>query len=153
MSKKDVDLNNVETLRGHKAPVDCKQCGCYKWPGIYKGKDPVWVCSNCHTVTHRETENAKRGTMDIIEEIQKRTKTKCKQKRITNVKTRGLRLGWVEIGHLVAGDIIEIYNDGFLYTDKGCFLWLILAINVETGELDICALDWDSLKNLKKVGE
>ncbi len=93
--------------------------------------------------------------MDIIEEIQRKVKQKkCKQTRITNVKERGLRLGFVEVGHLVAGDIIEIWNDGILYADKGCYTWLILAIDVKTGDLDIVALDWwDSLKNLKKVGE
>ena len=58
MSEKEINFSDVETFAGQVSPVNCGQCGWTRRPGIYKGKDTVWVCSNCHIITHRE-ENGK----------------------------------------------------------------------------------------------
>ncbi len=49
-----VDLADVKMLTGKPSVMDCRRCGWVRRPGIYKSKDPVWICSNCHTIAHRE---------------------------------------------------------------------------------------------------
>lgn len=53
MNVEEFKLEDIKVLRGKRAPVDCEKCDCYRWPGIHKDGQPVWVCSNCYTVTLR----------------------------------------------------------------------------------------------------
>lgn len=55
--------------------MDCEKCECYKWPGIHKEKQAVWVCANCSDVTLRIVErNKPMDTKEMIEKVEGKIK-------------------------------------------------------------------------------
>jgi len=66
-----------------------------------------------------------------------------------NLKDKEKRIarGFVDIGDLRIGDVVQFYQYGSLFVDEiGCFTWLVIHLPVR-GAVQLSRLHFDALKN------